>query len=268
MAQGKTRGFLANTSPRLVEGFASGSSWEYIYQTSTVKDPRFNIGDFVDVPGRGRFVYAKSSAACTTNVGCEFTDTGYISYTAFATSHAVGVSEITIPAATHAALTKDELRGGLVVIFDGAATSYVQIRQIVGNDAAAADTAFNVRLDGQLTDAIASGTEAVEVYKNPYSALRAATLNSYPKAGVPATYVSAANKYFWVQIAGFTWVSPQSGVGDAQGQKGVFWRHDGSLDKADTALATTVPAGSSSQYAGYVVSGSQSGNGPLINLQG
>lgn len=249
-------------------GNSNAPDWGFIYSTSLVKDPKWNVGDRVVLPDGREYRYAKSSAACTTNVGCEFTSTGYVSYTAFATNHAVGVDEITIPAATHAALTEDELRGGYVIIFDGAATSYIQFRGIIGNAAASANAAFKVQLDGPLTDAIVSGTEAVEVYQNPYSALRAATVNTYPKAGVPATNVSAASTYFWVQTKGLMWTSPQSGVGGSQGQHGAFWRHDGSIDKADTALATTVPAGSSSQYAGYCVEGSQAGNGPLFMLQG
>jgi len=89
-----------------------------------------------------------------------------------------------------------------------------------------------------------------------------------PIAGLPATEVSAANKYFWVQVKGLCWSSPQAGVGGTNGQFGAFWRHDGSIEKADTALATTVPAFSSSQYAGYCVEGNATNNGPLFMLQG
>jgi len=239
---------------------------DFLYEVSTVKNPAYSIGDRVMLQDGREFRYAKSVGACHAAHGCEFTYTGYTSYTAFATNHAVGVHEITIPAATHAALTADELRGGYVIIFDGSDDSNTTVRGIVGNDAAAANAAFNIRIDAAITNAIVSGTEACEVYRNPFAALQDGSLNSYPKAGIPAAYVSASGRYFWVQTKGVTWVAPQSGVGDAQGQKGAFWRHDGSLDKADTALATTVPAGSSSQYAGFTLAGSQSGNGPLFNL--
>jgi len=243
--------------------------YDFLYECSSVKDAEHNIGDRVILPDGREFRYAKStgSNALYAAHGCGFTYTGLVSYTAFATSHAVGSKEITIPAATHAALTKDELRGGYVIIFDGASDYATTVRQIIGNDASTANTAFNVTLDAAITNAIVSGTEAAEVYRNPYAALDIAASDK-PVAGLPATYVSAAAQYFWVQVKGICWVAPQTGVGDANGQEGAFWRHDGSLDEADTALATTVPAGSSSQYAGHVVTGSQSGNGPLFNLLG
>lgn len=244
--------------------------WDFIYEVSTTKNPLYNLGDRVVTPDGREFRYAKSAGnnAFYAAHGVAFSATGYVSYTAFGTSHAIGEREITVPAATHAALTEDELRGGYVIIFDGATNYYTTTRCIVGNAAADANAAFNVQLDGKITYAITASTSACEVYENPWAALELASGNTYPKAGIPAAYVSAAANYFWVQTKGITWVAPQSGVGGSQGQHGCFWREDGSLDKADTALATTVPAGSSSQYAGYVVEGSHAGNGPLFMLHG
>lgn len=244
--------------------------WSFLYEVSKIKHPNHYVGDRVVLPDGREFRYAKStgSNALYAAHGCAFTYTGLVSYTAFATSHDSDVKEITIPTATHAALTEDELRGGYVILFDGASDYATTTRGIVGNDAAAADAAFKVQLDAKITNAIVSGTEAVEVYRNPYAAIDVMSAGNIAVAGVPATYVSAAAQYFWVQTKGITWVAPQSGVGGTYGQIGCFWRHDGSIDKADTALATTVPSGSSSQYAGHTVIGSQSGNGPLFNLQG
>jgi hypothetical protein len=244
--------------------------WDFIYRVSTAKDPNWNLGDKVELPDGRIFRYAKSAgnSAFYAAHGVAFSATGYTSYTAFGTSYAVGVSEIECAAATHAALTADELRGGYIIIFDGASDYYTTTRGILGNTAASANAAFTVQLDAAITYAITAATSACEVYQNPWAALELASLNTYPKAGIPAAYVSAAANYFWVQTNGITWVAPQSGVGGSQGQHGCFWRHDGALDKADTALATTVPAGSSSQYAGFVVEGSQAGNGPLFMLQG
>jgi len=242
--------------------------WSFLYDVSSTRDSKWNIGDRVVLPDGREFRYAKSVGACHAGHGCEFTYTGYTSYTAFAVAAAVGDKEVTVPAATHAALTTDELRGGYIIIFDGSDDSNTTVRGIIGNASAAADAAFKVYLDAKLTNAIVAGTEACEVYRNPYAALQDGSVNTYPKAGIPAAYVSASGKYFWVQTNGITWMSPQSGVGGSQGQHGAFWRHDGSIDKADTALATTVPAGSSSQYAGYCVAGNQAGNGPLFNLKG
>ena len=243
-------------------------NWNFLYaDPSTTKSSEFDIGDRVVLPDGREFVYAKSAGSNILYAahGVSFTYTGYTSYTAFATNHAKGSMEITVPAATHAALSEDDLRGGYVILFDGASDYDTTVRGICGNDSADADAAFDIQLDAPIHNAIVAATEACEVYQNPWAAIDVGTTN-LPKAGVPTTTVSAAANYFWVQTKGICWVAPQSGLGDSNGQEGGFWRHDGSLDKADTALATTVPAGSSSQYAGYCIQGSQSGNGPLFVL--
>jgi hypothetical protein len=247
-------------------GHNTSSDWSFLYETSLVKDSNWWIGDKVVLPDGREFHYAKSKAAITTNLGCNFTATGYVAVTAFATSHAVGSTTITIPAATHAALTENELRGGYVVIFDGAATSYVQVRGIVGNRASILNVAFEVDLDAPIVDAIVSGTEKVEVYQNPFAAIGQDNSVVLPRAGTAACAVSAASTYFWVQTKGVTWLSPQSGVGADNGGITAFWRHDGSLQKAETALAVTVAANDTSQEAGFCIEGSAAGNGPLFYL--
>lgn len=234
---------------------------------STTKDPMWNVGDEVELPDGRKFRYAKSlgNNALFAAHGVQFTYTGYVSYTAFATSHAKGVTEITIPAATHGALTLDELRGGYVIIFDGATDLNTCVRGIVGNDSASANAAFNIQLDGPIHNPIVSGTEACEVYQNPWAGMEVASDSALPIAGVPTTTVSAAANYFWVQTKGICWVAPQSGVGDNGGML-CMWRHDGSLEGAETALTATVPSADRSQIAGYCIQGSQAGNGPLLMM--
>lgn len=242
---------------------------DFLYRVSTVKDPKWNIGDLVELGDGRKAVYSKNKGdnALYASHGCEFTLTGLVSYTAFATSHAVGATTITIPAATHAALTEDELAGGIVLIFDGASDYYTTTRRITGNAASASGAAITVYLDGELSYAITSGTSACEVYRNPFSALDVASNAAKPKAGHPMAYVPASESYFWCLIEGITWVAPQSTVGNDNGGIDVYWRHDGSIEGVETALGGTVPAADTSQRAGYVVSGSQAGNGPLIHLK-
>lgn len=242
---------------------------DFLYRVSTVKDPKWNVGDEVEIGGGRKAVYAKNKGdnALYAAHGCEFTLTGLVSYTAFATNHAVGDTTITIPAATHAALTEDELVGGFVIIFDGSSDYYTTTRMITGNAVSAANAAITVYLDGELSYAVTSGTSAVEVYRNPYSAIDVASNAAKPKAGVPMAYVPASESYFWILKEGICWVAPQSTVGNDHGGVGICWRHDGSIEGTETALGGTVPAADGSQIAGYVVSGSQAGNGPLINLK-
>lgn len=265
MSKGKARNVLLNSTIGNVDGNVSGPSWNFVYQNSTVKHPDYNIGDRVALPDGREFTYSKALSACLAGQGAEFTYTGYTAYTAFTVAAAIGASSVTIPAATHAALTTDELRGGYVIIFNGSDND-VQFRGIVGNTAAAANTAFVAYLDGDLTVAVTTSS-AAETYKSPYAALRLATSTSLPIAGVPASPGVAANEYFWVQTKGLCWTAPQASVGAAK-QQGAFWRHDGSLQDIGTALAVTVAANQKGQYAGHCVQGSAAGNGPLFMLQG
>lgn len=241
----------------------------FLYDTpSTTKSTEFNVGDKVVLPDGREFRYAKSlgNNALFAAHGCQFTYTGYTAYTAFGVAAAVGDTEVTVPAATHGALSEDELRGGYIILFDGATDLNTTVRGIVGNDSADANAAFKVYLDAPLHNAIVAGTEACEVYQNPWAGMEVASNSALPVAGVPTTTVSAAANYFWVQTKGICWVAPQSGVGDNGGML-VMWRHDGSLESAETALGgLTVPSTDRSQIAGYCIQGSQAGNGPLLML--
>lgn len=246
-------------------GHSTTPDWSFLYETSLTRDEDWWIGDKVTLPDGREFHYAKSTKAITTNLACNFTATGYVSATAFVVTAAVGAKSITIPAATHATLTENELRGGYVVIGMQAGTTTVQVRGIVGNAAAAANAAFVVYLDGPLTSAITASVY-VEVYQNPYAAISQDNTVVLPRAGVAATNVAAASTYFWVQTKGATWVSPQSGVGADNGGIVAFWRHDGSLESTDTALGVTTAALDTCQPAGFCIEGSAAGNGPLLML--
>lgn len=242
---------------------ATGPDWSFIYRASTVKADGFYPGDTVRLPDRREYTYAKSSAACVAEQACEFTNTGLVSYTAFATNAAVGDLEITVPAATHALQAVNALRGGYVVIHNGSGTA-TQFRGIVGNAATAADVAFKIQLDGPLSTAVVSGTSAIEVFANPYTELRTGNSVALAKAGLPAVAVTAADTYFWVQTRGFCFINPQAGVTAAE--TGLMFRHDGSLQDIETSLAVTTADNTSTQIAGYRAIGTADGNGPIAFL--
>jgi len=261
MAKGKQRQEILG-----VQGIVqsqTGPDWSFIYRASTVKADEYNVGDTVRLPDRREYTYAKSKGACAAEQACEFTNTGLVAYTAFATSHAIGVQEITVPAATHAVQTLDSLRGGYVIIHNGSGT-YTQVRGIVGNAAHAANVAFKCQLDGPLSTAIVSGTSAIELYANPYTELQAGATTTLCKAGLPAVTVTAADVYFWVQTRGFCFINPQSGVDAAE--TGLMFRHDGSVQDIETSLAVTTADYTGTQVAGYRAIGGYSGNGPLMFL--
>ena len=228
----------------------------------------WDVGDKVVLPDGREFRLAKSlgNNALFAAHGVSFTYTGLISYQAFAVAAAKGATEITIPAQSHTGQDEDALRGGYVIIFDGADDTNTTVRGIVGNDASTTGVAFKVQLDAQIHNPIVAGTEAVEVYQNPWAGMEVASNVALPIAGVPTTTVSAAANYFWVQTKGITWVAPKTGVGDNGGML-TCWRHDGSLESAETAFNVTVPGTDRTQIAGYCIQGSKAGNGPLLMLQ-
>ena len=244
----------------------SAGQWDFLYSASTIKDPAHDVGDVVTIPGAPErsFVYANALSEVHSAHGCEFTYTGYLSYKAIAVAQIVGDREVTIAAATHTALTKDELKGGYVIIFDGSDDSDTTVRGIIGNDAAAADAAFKIYLDARLHAAVVAGTSASEVFRNPYAALKDGASASKPKAGLPAVNATAG-QYFWVQKSGVCWVAPQGTV--INNNQGVYWRHDGSIE-AEIATGSKSAGVNSTQYAGHLLAGDYAGNGPLLNLRG
>jgi len=239
--------------------------YSFVYETSTVKNPEWNLGDKMELPDGRIFRYSLSTGVLKTELACKFTDAGIVPYTAFTTAAALGATEITCPAATHVLQAEDQLRGGYVVILLSGA---VQFRGIIGNDATAADVAFKIYLDGPLDTAVTTSS-AIEVYGNPYRFLNSnLDPNGNGFAGAPAVAVSAAAMYFWVQTNGPIFLNPQSTMTATNEATSGYFRHDGSLEALATALGATIPAFDTSQIAGYRMAGSYTGNGPLFMLQG
>jgi len=242
----------------------------FLYETSLTQSTEYALGDRVVLPDGREFRYAKSGSACSNAYGVHFTDSGHQAYTTMTTTVAIGDRSITVPAGTHDALDKDELRGGYLLMFQGGADLYTTVRGITGNDASAQDVAYTLYLDADLTYAYTSGTAAVEIYANPYASLRSGgTFQAF--VGVPASYVSATATYFWVQTKGVCWPVPGPALGveegTANGQFSGYWAANGIVVRGDQALAgITVPVATSDQWAGFVIAGDQENNGPLFHL--
>ncbi|MBE3139511.1 MAG: hypothetical protein IMZ53_02905 [Thermoplasmata archaeon] len=240
--------------------------WGFIYDVSTVKHPNYNVGDSIDLPdGRG-YRYGLSTSALATNLGCQFESSGLIAITTASTAAAIGDKKVVVPAATHAALAKDELRGGYIIIYlNGPA----QFRGIIGNDASVSAAAVTIYLDGPLTIAVTTSSK-FEVFGNPWRYLvqTAGNPNGNGFAGPPAATVSAAAMYFWCQTKGPTNLAVQSTLTGTNEATAGMWRGDGSIEAIATALGATIPTDDTSQYAGYRMGGNYTDNGPLFMLQG
>ena len=241
-------------------------SWEFIYETSLVKSPKYDVGDRVVLPDGREFVYAKSSGVCSSAIAVQFVYTGVQAIQPAYADAAVGDTEVIITGTTHDAIDKDALRGGYFASWPAANKD--QFRGIIGNDASGSAANIKVYLDGPLTVKLTAATTQCELYENPYGSLAgiaAGGSSVLAKAGVPAVYVSAANMYFWVQRHGMTWVAPQSDM--ITNKIGGYFRHDGSV-QADQAFSGLVAGSDTTQYAGHRVIGNYAGNGPLFYLQG
>ena len=251
-------------------------NWQFIYETSLVKHPNYNPGDVVKLPDRREFVYARSktlpngtSQVLSTVEACSFTGAqGTVGWTSAVATVPVGSTSVTVPAASHSAIAKDELRNGYVHIHGSADDGADSMnRGIIGNDASVDGAALTLYLDAA-TDIEIDSSSAYEVFENPYAAVSWAAGDPFAKAGVPAAYVSVTLTYVWVQIRGPIWCNTASNMIAKEGM-GAMWRTDGALNSVANAMGgATVPVGVTTQYAGHRILGDNSANGPLFMLQG
>jgi hypothetical protein len=242
----------------------AGGNHSFIYDVSATKHPDFNPGDFVDLPDGRRFRYCKSTGVCFAGQGNKFATamTDGVDFTLLGASQAIGNSQITFAAATHNAFTKDELRGGLVLISDQDAAvpidSKVQNRMCIGNDAADANAPVTIYLDGPLVRAVTAATYAF-VMPNPYNKIIAGYYSAgsgTSVAGVAAAFVSASGMYFWLQTRGFLWLAIAGNLGKTALKRGFGFRNDGAIVEYDNSVSNAT-----TQYGGYVIDNNDTANG-------
>ncbi len=249
------------------QGYVShetAGEWDFIYSASLVKDEKFDIGDHVKLADGREFVYSKSSGVVTSGQAASFAATGAIPYVVLDQAQSEGDKVITFAAVSHSAIARDELRGGFIVLWGVALKDMT--RGIIGNDASADGAAIKIYLDGPLTRDVDTSTPG-EAYENPYANLinTGSSSASLGKAGIAATYVSAADMYFWVQKRGPVFIAIQSDM--VTNATGGYFRHDGSIE-ADIDVEDRVTGTNSTQYAGHRIIGDYDNNGPLFMLQG
>jgi hypothetical protein len=236
-------------------------NWDFLYESSTLKDPRWNPGDRVVLPDGRVFRYAKASAAvASTSLAVSFSAAVKIAFEAFAGASAVGDTKVTI---NQASITADELRGGYLVFNHG--TSLPVFAGIIGNTASDSSNNVVVYIDRSLPVAVTTAL-SFEILSNPYAAVNQASTNGTRSfAGIPAA-AAANGAYFWVQTWGPIWAAPQASVAATAYIREVYFRHDGSLDIRTAAGDLT--AFVTDQRAGFVIDQSDAGQGPpLVMLQ-
>lgn len=220
--------------------------------------------------------YGKSVGVCRTGRGVQHqlrvagTESGP-DWVLLSGSNAIGDMEVTVAAGTHVAYTKNELAGGQILISDAeidANDTNVQNRTIAGNAASASGAILKVYLDTPLSRAV---TILTRVFLMPsfYAKLvcgadSGAASGWCSHMGVPAAYVDAANKFFWLQTWGPLWIAMQGTVGKTIYSREVVFRLDGSLDTHDDDATHAAHA----QHAGYILDRTGAGTGAtFIMLQ-
>jgi hypothetical protein len=262
MAKGKARvNYLGRAG---LVASADAPDWSFIYEASAVKHPHYNLGDRVVLPDGRVFRYAKAGGDINCDYGCKFYEDEVETYRTVYTSGAVGDKSVTVDGSSHAALTKDELRGGYVIIYHTGGGGYTQFRGIVGNDAAAANADFTIYLDAALDVAITAASTGIEVFYNPWADVRSGNSvgNAYSVAGRPARNASSG-QYFWVQTWGPIWIAPSESFSTGY-NRGAYFDSDGSIHPA--VAVGSLDSSDSTQYAGFLMNEGYT-TGPLLMLQ-
>jgi hypothetical protein len=269
---GKAR--VLNTLDVGMVGHSDVPDWSFIYKVSTVKDPKWNVGDRFVTPDGRVFRYAKvGTAGVLSSFGATVRASSNISVLAPAQTAdcgAVGDRKVTITIAAadgraaDGVVAEDELRGGYIVLANQ--SSSAQCRCILGNTAVASGGGTTiVTLDGPLTAAIAAGTTYTEILLNPYAFLEifGGTNADYQSAvGVPAV-TATVGQYVWVQTWGPLWVVPGGATtpGDSVNDRTVCFVGDGSINGS-----AHITNENGYQAAGFIID-SGSTTPPFIMLQ-
>ena len=244
-------------------------NWNFLYETSTTKNPQYDVGDRVVLPDGRVFRYGKSYSSLASGQvmgpgygACFYGQAGSRSGLVAATQ-ALGDKSLTIASQT---LTLDELRGGYLYLWE-TGDSYVQQRGIIGNTEVSNAT-VTIYLDAPLERAITTSC-GVEFLPNPYLSLAGYYGNesNYASvAGVPTVRVATASAYFWIQTWGPCYVGcAEAGVGQVLGERQLVFNQAGTVRPHNSTYATTAQY----QHAGFIIDRCASGvdSPPFIMLQ-
>lgn len=248
-------------------GHETAGQWDYLYTASTVKDPKWDIGDRVILPDGRVFRYGKQHASSQGGAadvmagrGVKFVgriaDDGIAS--AVNRAQVIGDTELRYASESFA---KDELKGGYVIIYSAGDT--YQQAGIIGNTYCS-DSELTIYLDRRLTVVVTS-TQYTEVLFNPYRYLGRDTSLYNSVAGIPMS-TPTAGEYFWIQTWGPLWCNPgPTGMGGAAGERRVIFNVDGSMRTGETGNDNSQTAGFIIQMDAELESGAD--GPPFIMLQ-
>lgn len=256
-------------------GHSNAPDWNFIYDTSTIKDSKWNIGDRVVLPDGRVFRYCKSAGQCNTYIANVFYNaipaTG-IDYSLLAAAAAVGDTKVVLTNQGTVAQTEDGLRGGNINF--GVDNNLVQQRGIIGNTAGGVSDEITVYLDGPLVTALTTSDYAY-CMPSPFSSvvgaataygLDSGTQGKVSFVGYAAVGITAAGVYHWEQTWGLMPGASLYGsaVGKTKYMREVVFRFDGNLIHRGATGVTGLEA----QTAGFIVDNNALDNGAtMIMLQ-
>ncbi len=270
----KGRAIVKHVGSEGIVGYETAGQYDFLYATSTTIDPAFDVGDRVALADGRVFRYAKATNAMPTcKFGVKFYDQiGDGLGVSMAINHAVGERNIIL---TAAGVTKDEFRGGYMIIHVG---THQQFRGVIGNTATDGDGLVTFTLDAGLT--VACTTQYTEVLRSPYSNVRLTagpsggmTGNDYSSvAGIPNVITAAANQYVWLQTWGPIWINPHGSslqdAGITGGERKLVFDVEGSVCVEPDAPHGPGADGDDHQVAGFIIDRSANGTSgpPLVML--
>jgi len=239
-----------------------GGSYQGLYAVTDTQN--YPIGTKRELPASDEVaIYSKSSGVCWSGRGAKFVldMTLGIDFALLDASQDLGDEEVTIAATAHPEYEANELKGGLLLISDqdsgDTQDKMIQNRVITGNLASLNGAACTIYFKGGLTRAVTNATYAF-CMPSPYSSIAHNGSGRQSVAGIPASYVSASGKYFWLLKRTKVWCAPQADdVGKTNNSREVVFRHDGSLGIHDPAEAYE----KYQQHAGFIVDNNDADNG-------
>jgi hypothetical protein len=274
---------IGQGSEVLVQGVPN---WAFLYNASTTKLPKYNIGDRVVTPDGRVFRYALAGGTIHTEFMVCDPDASITNAVAPAQVNPTSPVILGIPLSSgkkgdycvtitvgatdgkagDAAVAQDEMKGGFVVIGNGA-NQHPMTRGILGNEATISGggaQSMNVYLDGALTRDVVVGTDNCEAYLNVYGDVK--SMNVVNSAYVTAIGAAAAEattgQYFWVQTWGNVWLTSNSLTGEAADGRDLYVNTDGSLRGGLSTFQALQRVG-----VGLDKSASNASNGPNCLLQ-
>lgn len=251
----------------------NAGGWDFLYEASTVKDPRFNIGDRVTLPDGRVFRYALASGTCNPEVGAykaKKTNTVAVAPAQASGAGAIGNHFVTVTIDTEigvlttGVLAENELAGGYIVVGNGSA-QHPQMRQIISHPAlTSAGGSLTLKLDAELVTAVTAATTTIELMESPFYCIKADNSGGQyvTYLGVPAR-VATSGQYFWVQTKGIAWITSDGNTCDSGLDRTIVWVGNGSVVSSNDI---TVESGLQIAGVAMDMSGSGASNAPFVML--